>query len=59
MNAVDFIEHLHPFDTLPQNELDQVIEAIEQKDVAVGTRILEQGGEISQYLHIIQRGSVK
>lgn len=59
MNAVEFVEHLHPFDTLPRNELDQVLNAIEQKEIAAGTRILEQGGAVSQYLYIIQWGSVQ
>ncbi|MCB9079841.1 MAG: cyclic nucleotide-binding/CBS domain-containing protein [Anaerolineaceae bacterium] len=59
MNIAEFIEHLHPFDTLPRNELDQVLNVIEQKEIAAGTRILEQGGAISQYLYIIQQGSVQ
>lgn len=59
MNAFEFIEHLHPFDTLPRTELDQVLKAIEQQEIRAGTRILEQGGAVSQYLHIIQRGSVQ
>ncbi|HRV90788.1 MAG TPA: DUF294 nucleotidyltransferase-like domain-containing protein [Anaerolineae bacterium] len=59
MNAAEFVEHLHPFDTLPHSELNQILNSIEQKEVISGTRILEQGGAISQYLHIILQGSVK
>lgn len=59
MNAIEFIEHLHPFDTLAQNELDRVTAAIEQKKYPSGSSILEQGGPASQYLYVIYRGSVK
>ncbi|MCB0211810.1 MAG: cyclic nucleotide-binding/CBS domain-containing protein [Anaerolineae bacterium] len=59
MNVVEFIEHLHPFDYLTPQELDQVAADLIQKEYFGDSLILEQGGETSQYLYVIRHGSVK
>ncbi|MCB0194773.1 MAG: cyclic nucleotide-binding/CBS domain-containing protein [Anaerolineae bacterium] len=59
MNVVEFIEHLHPFDYLTPQELDQITAELIQKEYPGDSLILEQGGEISQYVYVIRHGSVK
>lgn len=58
MNPVDFLRQHPPFDSLTATELAQIAAEVDVVRFARGTTLLERGGAPSQYLYVIQQGTV-
>lgn len=57
-NPIDFVARLHPFHHLSEDELGHLDQQIESVQFSTGTHILSQGGQQSQHLYVIAKGSV-
>ena len=55
--VLDFLRRHHPFDRLTPAELETAARSAGTLAVPGGTIILRQGGRISEFLHIVGRGS--
>lgn len=56
---MEFIKTQHPFDYLSQSDQTELVNTIETIAFSPGEQILRQGGNPSQYLHIIGDGAVR
>ena len=55
---IAFLETVHPYDSLPQDELARVAGSFRRREIAEGQRIYA-AGEVLEGLYLIQRGEVE
>ena len=55
--VLEFLRRHHPFDLLTPDELETAARSAGTLTVPGGTVILKQGGRISEFLHVVGRGS--
>ncbi len=58
MKPIEFIRNCPPFDSLTADELALAVSDAERIEFAAGAQILTRGGEPSQYMYLIESGSV-
>ncbi len=58
-NHIEFIKQNHPFDCLTSAELKQIEQTVKIIEFKQGTHILDQGGPVNNYLHMIYEGAVR
>jgi CBS domain-containing protein len=56
--TIDFLGRIHPLDLLPASALESLCENAGLEYFRRGVKILEQGGEASEHLFVIKRGTV-
>lgn len=57
-NTADFLLSVHPYDTLPQPELERVAGAMERRELPAGTEVYRLGAR-SEGIFLIRRGTVE
>ncbi|CAD7028528.1 histidine kinase [Pseudorhizobium endolithicum] len=58
MDFADFVRSVHPYDSLPREELERVVARFNYREFAAGEQIYARGEWLSG-LYLIQRGSVE
>jgi CBS domain-containing protein len=56
---IDFFQNVLPFDRLPRESLEEMVEDIAMEYYPKGEEILKQGGKPSEFLGVIKKGGVK
>lgn len=59
IRLIDFLSNQHPFVLLGDADLHRIAEATVTETVPAGTRLLEQGGDVSQGLYLLDSGTVR
>jgi CBS domain-containing protein len=57
--TIDFLKNVPPFNLLPEEELEGIVEDVSLEYFPKGVNILTQGGAPSEFLYIIKRGGVR
>jgi CBS domain-containing protein len=57
--TIDFLKNVPPFNLLPEQELEGIVEDVSLEYFPKGVHILTQGGSPSEFLYIIKRGGVR
>jgi CBS domain-containing protein len=57
--TIDFLKNVDPFNLLPEEELEGIVEDVSLEYFPKGVHILTQDGSPSEYLYIIKRGGVR
>jgi len=57
--TIDFLKNVAPFNLLPEEELEGIVEDVSLEYFPKGVHILTQGGSPSEFLYIIKRGGVR